>query len=125
MKERLSNAIEDSAWKEVTATILSSTYHPSRLRDYPGEGYQNNSFFVVSFSYTVDGKLFVDEYERSEPLDRGHEIAILYNPSKPSENTLSEKSPGIRPRIIVWIGGAILGALLIYVAKHFNMPEEF
>jgi hypothetical protein len=44
MKERLSNATDDSTWKEVTATILSSTYHPSRLRDYPAEDYQDNSF---------------------------------------------------------------------------------
>jgi len=109
-------------WKEITATILSSTYHPARLRDL-SDDYQDNSFFVVSFSYTVDGKLFVDQYERSEPLDRGHEIAILYNTSKPSENTLSEERPGIRPRIIVWIGGAMLGALIIYLARHFDLPN--
>jgi hypothetical protein len=124
MKERCSNATEDTAWKEVTATILSSTYHPARLRDL-SDDHVDSSFFVVSFSYTVDGKLFIDEYERSEPLERGHEIAILYNPLKPSENNLSEVAPRLGSRIVVWIGGAILAALVIYLAKHFDLPEEF
>ncbi|MBB5344413.1 DUF3592 domain-containing protein [Tunturibacter empetritectus] len=126
MTEHLTASERSSSdnWKEVTATVLSSTYHPARLRDL-SDDYQDNSFFVVSFSYTVDGKLFVDEYERSEPLDRGHEIVILYNSSKPGENNLSEVAPTSRSRIVGWVGGAILAALIIYLAKHFDLPDEF
>jgi hypothetical protein len=69
-----------STWEEVTATVISSTYHYARLRDLSSEDFQDNSFFLVSFSYTVNGELFVDEYKRSDSLEAGHQIVIRYDP---------------------------------------------
>ncbi len=132
MTERLPNAAErlaritfrSSNWKEVTATVRSSAYHPARLRDAATEYDRDKSFFVISFSYTVDGEIFVDEYERSEPLDKGHQIAILYNPSKPGQNNLSGTDTSVGFRIAIWIGGVIFAALLIYLTEHFDLRDH-
>ena len=128
MTERLDSRTEalsetlfrSSKWEETKATVISCTYHYARLRDL-SEDFQDDSFFLVSFSYTVKGQSIVDEYRRSSALEVGHEIVILYNPSNPSQNNLSGAETSLAFRRITWLIGIILAAILIYLTAHFDL----
>ena len=120
------SAVDRTAdWKEVTAHVISSTYRYASLSQINAEDQQDNSYFVVTFGYTVNGVPFVDEYKRSEALDAGDEIAILYNPAKPSENNLSDptQAPNMGMRIVLCIVGGLLAAALIYLAMRYGWPD--
>jgi hypothetical protein len=129
MTERFSRTAESfskslfrsSTWEEVTATVISSTYHYARLRDLPSEDLQDNSFFLVSFSYTVNGELFVDEFRRSDSLEAGHQIVIRYDPLNPAQNNLSGNEARPSFRLVIRIGAAVITALLLYLAVHFDV----
>jgi hypothetical protein len=75
---------------------------------------------TVSFSYTVNGQLFVDEYRRSSALETGHEIVMLYNPSNPRQNNLSGTETSLAFRTVTRLIGIIVAAILIYLAAHFE-----
>ena len=128
MTERLANTAErfakmvfrSNTWKEVTATVQSSAYRPSNLYNLTSGEEGDKRFFEITFSYTVNGKQFVDKYKRSDPLNTGHEIVILYNPSQPGQNNLSGTDRRLGIRVVVWIAGAMAGLLLAYLSEHFG-----
>src|ERR1700727_970738 len=122
MTERFANAAErlakiafrSNTWKEVTATVQSCAYHPAHLYNLASGEEGDKRFFEITFSYSVDGKQFVDKYKRTDPLNTGHEIVILYNPSQPGQNNLSGTDRRLGIRVVVWIAGAMAGLLLAY-----------
>ena len=80
-------------------------------------------FFEITFSYTVNGERFVDKYKRTDPLEMGHQIIILYDPSRPSQNNLSGTESKFGLRVVFWIAGAMAGAFLAYLSEHFGWSD--
>ncbi len=131
MTERFANAAErlakiafrSNTWKEVTATVQSCAYHPAHLYNLASGEEGDKRFFEITFSYSVNGKQFVDKYKRTDPLDVGHQIVILFDPSKPSLNNLSGSESKFGLRVVFWIAGAMAGAFLAYLSEHFGWSD--
>jgi Protein of unknown function (DUF3592) len=122
--ERLAKiAFRSNTWKEVTATVEASAYHPAHLYNLASGDEGDKRFFEITFSYIVNGERFVDKYKRTEPLEVGHQIVILYDPSKPSQNNLSGSESKLGLRVVFWIIGATAGALLAYLSKHYGWSD--
>jgi hypothetical protein len=111
-------------WKTTTATVLSSEFHYTRLKDLDLESSEDKSFHAVHFRYTVDGKDYFDSMELYDPLNPGEELAISYNPENPQENTASQPKLSKRGRTIAWIAGVAILALLIHLSNRLDIPLE-
>jgi hypothetical protein len=129
MTERFANVADrlgkitfrSNSWETVTATVISSTYRYAPLRELNAEEPLDNSFYLVRFNYTVNGEIFIDEYRRSDPLEAGHQIVIRYNPLNPAQNNLSGDEIRSSFRLVIRISAAVITALLIYLAVHFDV----
>jgi hypothetical protein len=69
--------------------------------------------YVVEFSYDVQGTICRGRYKAGSPQEVGETFEILYNPANPRENTGSDAS--LNPVVIVlaWV----LGIGLVAIAR--------
>jgi hypothetical protein len=109
---------------ETTATIIASVYQYAKLRDINLEDRSvDHSYYLVSFSYKVNGEVYFDEFESSVAYEPGKLIEIVFNPSNPQENSRSEKQSTVAGRIVFWTVGIALGFIIAYLAHHFGWAE--
>ncbi len=111
-------------WVQTVAVITASTYHYARMRDVNLRSYMDRSFFIIQFSYVVDGKTYEDKFEQFEGLGVGTEIMMLYNSAQPYENSLSEPKLSISGKVVSVTGGIVLAGLIIYLERRFNIPSR-
>jgi hypothetical protein len=79
-------------------------------------GYQQAEF-VITFSYTVQGKTYFGKYTSGSPRDEGHTLEIQYDVSHPEKNTGSDVPPKPWVRAFVWVvcvGLTVLAIWLVY-----------
>jgi hypothetical protein len=110
-------------WIEAKAKVAFSDYRSAKLRDVDFESPADRSYFLITFSYLVNGKFYLDTFESPSPYKIDHLIEISYNPTNPQENSRSEQYKSKRMRITAWIAGAGIGLLLIYLGSQFGWKD--
>jgi hypothetical protein len=118
-----SSSSSSADWVETDAKIVSSEYKYARLRDIDFDASTDQSHFLNCFSYTVNGEVYVGDFESSSPHEVGQSIQISYNPSNPQENSWSAKTPTAIGRVVFWIVGIALTFLIIYLSRRFGWQE--
>ena len=74
--------------------------------------------YVITFSYSAQGKTYVGKYKAGSPEDDGHTFEIQYDPSRPERNTGSDEPPKPWVRVTVLVAGCILGVLIIWLRNR-------
>ena len=77
----------------------------------------------MTFSYDVAGERYTGQFEQFEPIAEGSDPTVFSNPAVPGENDLSLYPASSKHFIIIWIAGAGIAILTIYIASHFGWPE--
>jgi Protein of unknown function (DUF3592) len=115
--------MSNNEWIETTAKITSSEYQFTKLRDVDFEYPEDRSYFLVGFSYSVNGKAYVGDFESPSPYEVGQLIDISFNPSDPQENSHSVKPPHAVVRILFWTLGITAGLIIAYLAHRYGWEE--
>jgi hypothetical protein len=111
------------SWPTTTARVISSQYKSPKLRDIDTENYIDNSYFIVTFSYTVNNQLFVDTFEAYIVYEVGQEFELAYDPKNPKSNNCSMPPESIQSKILFWLA-AITGAILLfYLSRKFGWED--
>ena len=110
-------------WSETTAKVISSEYQYAKLRDIDFDSYLDPSYFLVCFSYAVNGEVYVGDFESSSPYEVGQVIAISFNPINPQENSHTVKPPTVVGRILFWTLGIAAGLAIAYLAHRYGWEE--
>ena len=110
-------------WIEPAAKVTSCEYQFAKLRDGDFESGFDHSYFLVGFSYTVNGEVYVGDFELSSPCEVGQLIDISFNPSNPLENSHSVKPPITVGRIALWALGITAGLVIAYLAHRYGLEE--
>jgi hypothetical protein len=103
-----------SEWTVITATVSSCRINLL-------ESYSEHSNYTVGFEYFVDGISYGGRYKTGTPVEPGHQFEVTYNPENPRQNTGSDPGQTLAARILIWIGGACLAALLIYLNEKYRL----
>src|SRR6185437_3712058 len=106
---------------EAEVTECTSVRHPR----YFGSGYyvdyplQNR--YVVSFSYSVDGKSYTGVLGSPVEVKPGDRFALRYNPDQPNENNsvCSDNSPSSILTPVITAILAILFIVLLIIERFF------
>jgi hypothetical protein len=114
------NLAAQGNWLEVRATILSATYHPSRIVDIDVEIPFDNSFFLMTFNYQAKGRSYEGEFERFEPLEVGSVLTIFYNPERPNENSLALYPERKSSRLVKLLIVCAVVFLAVFLERHFG-----
>jgi hypothetical protein len=117
-----------SAASESSATTIARviSYQYSRtkfqnvnfINETPELSIRDGNSFLVTFSCTVNGELFVDEFEAQTDYQEGHQFEIGYAPSNPRTITYSDPIESSRNKAIAWALGRIFASRLIYYLRH-------
>jgi hypothetical protein len=81
--------VAQESWPTTMATVISSPYEYAKLKDIDFETANDQSCFLVTFSYTVNGELFVDDFEAQTYYEEGHQLEVGYDPTHPRSNIFS------------------------------------
>jgi hypothetical protein len=99
----------ETPWSAAFATVTASrsTYNSWSLDD-PAE-------FLITFSYSAEGKVYTGKYKAGSPKDVGDTFEISFNPDNPQENT------GEDPKLKPWVRAfaIILGTLVTLILIKF------
>jgi hypothetical protein len=117
------------SWPTTTARVISCQYQYAKFQDidFSNEtnplSHHDGSSFLVTFSYIVNGELFVDDFESQTDYKEGHQFEIGYDPANPQSNTYSKPTDSTRSKIITWIFGVVVACLLIYLSRKYGWTE--
>jgi hypothetical protein len=76
-------------WVSTRASIIACKLTRAGGVGLSLEGYYPAEY-VVTFTYSADGRTFKGRYRTNSPQECGHNFEILYNPRHPSRNTGSD-----------------------------------
>jgi hypothetical protein len=116
----------DTQWIATTATVVSSDFHYTRLRDLDFESHckLDQSFNLIHFRYLVDGLEFFGTIQMYNPMSPGDPLAISYNPDDPAQNSTAPRKIRIRVRLAVWAVGIAMTAAFILLCNHLSLPSD-
>ncbi len=107
-------------WQQTTATVVSCSYHYAKWLDVDLENGSDQSYFVTTFSYKVNGELFVGEIDPDQERNEGETFNLLYDPLNPQVNTAEKAPPSRTQKILHWAVGAVGVALLLFLSYHYG-----
>jgi hypothetical protein len=113
---RKPNSSATNGWIVTQATIIScrKTFLSGGIDE---TGQTNLATYIAIFEYEVSGKRYRGRINRGTPVAIGHRFEISYDPMGPSRNTGSDYQV-TWIRIVAWVIGASLAALVIYFQKR-------
>ena len=106
-----------SDWIVTTATVSSCGI------DLLESG-SEQSGYIVSFEYFVNGISYGGRYKTRTPVEPGHQFEITYNSEDPRQNTGSDPAQSLATQILVYTCGALLAALLIYLSEKYGWDSR-
>jgi len=119
-------AAATESWPITVARVVSCQYQYAKFQNvsFANETHElsvpDGSSFLVTFSYKVNGELFVDDFDAQTNYAEGYEFEIGYDPSNPQINTYSKSVDSPRRQIFTWIVVGILVALLVYLSEKYE-----
>jgi hypothetical protein len=82
------------------------------------DGDYQHAEYVITFSYSDQGKIYVGKYKAGSPEETGHTFEILYDPSRPESNTGSDVPLKPWVKVIVWVAGGALTFLIVWLSNR-------
>jgi hypothetical protein len=102
-----------SEWIITTATVRSCS-----LKLFTNDA--DESTYIVSFDYFVNGSSYSGRYTAGTLVEPDHQFEISYDPDDPRRNSGTDPTQSVGGRIFVWIGGACLAAIIIYLSGKYG-----
>lgn len=108
----------DDHWHPATATIVGCRrtfeslfwYWDIRIGNYsPPE-----PEYVISFTYSVQGRDYRGKYKAGSPQEPGQSFEIMYDPTSPSRNTGTDWVQTPLTKVLIWVMGGAVAALMIW-----------
>ena len=112
-------------WVETSAEVIASVYRYTRFWDIDLADGQDHSRYLITFRYSVDGKLYVSEMEQFEPVEEGTTLSVLYNPNDPDQNSLSlspRRTLSLTAKVLI----VVATVTVLFVLEHhfgWNLSE--
>ena len=116
--------MEDYPWTETPATVVACDpiLHSAHANTGKTASLQLPDMpqFAVTFKYQANGKEYSGEYVvNAEKVALGHTFTICYDPKNPQNNSGSEKSLSLRPKMQQLVG-AIIAVLILLAVYWFH-----
>ena len=111
--------IEQPAWVETTATVISCRYQFARMNTFR-MGVQSGEKYRIAFDYVAHGQTYSDEFESPIAIPQNEQFAVRYNPLAPRENNRSDGGgSAVRPPLfaIGVVGSVVLSLLWLAVLR--------
>jgi hypothetical protein len=115
--------VADHPWTDTTATVAACELINHAPRVWTGRTADLQlpvmPRYAVTFTYQANGQQYSGQYVIHAEESIGHTFTICYDPENPQNNSGSEKSLSLRPRMLHFLA-AIIVLLLVLVSHWFR-----
>jgi len=112
-------AAQAASWLETKAKVTDCKYLFARMNTFTFGISTDDGPFKITFTYSVHGKSYTDEFTSPTYLEQGRSFPISYNPFAPHQNSKSASTPASRtPLFTVGVAGSVIFSLLYLAWLH-------
>jgi hypothetical protein len=117
--------VADQPWTETTATVAAC----EEIKRASGSSTRRGAElplpamprYAVTFTYQANGQEYSGKYIVHEEVVAGHTFAICYDPQNPENNSGSENSFILHPKLLRLV--TVIAVLLLLIAKHWFQKQ--